>query len=64
MEEGWLEMLSFENTQEAAALQGVGVCVAGKTRVKKKKGAKIRSGRPGDKWVTPLPSKTVEVTNW
>ena len=42
-------MLSFENTQEAAALQGVGVCVAGKTRVKKKKGAKIRSGRPGDK---------------
>ena len=40
MEEGWLEMLSFENTQKAAALQGVGVCVAGKTRVKKKKGAK------------------------
>ena len=33
-------MLSFEDTPEAAALQRVGVCVAGKTRVKKKKGAK------------------------
>ena len=42
-------MLSFEDTQEAAALQREGVCVAGKTGSKRKKGLKIRSGRPGDK---------------